>query len=105
MDTKLLDYIAKGVDLRLKTARNKAEIRTRTIMVELIKAQRSEFLLLRDDSINDWWSKTVASVRKTVEAHEEEMRLYNIKLNAYNKLTEEERKFIKIREPKKPNDL
>lgn len=75
------------------------------IMVELVKAGYADFILLRDDEVNKWWSGLVATATKAFTEHEEKMRMYEIKNTAYEKLTEEDRKVLGVRKPAKPKAL
>jgi len=106
LDTKLLDYVVRGIDLtsseRSYAPTFRKEMIARTVMVELIKAGRSEFLLLGNDEVAKWWNGIVTSVRNTMEKYEQELEEYKVKMDAFNKLTEEERKLLKIRAPRKP---
>ena len=73
------------------------------VMIELVKAGRAEFLLLRDDQVNKWWGGIVSVARKAIEVREEKKRLYHIKLAAWERLTVEERKILGIvKAPVKP---
>jgi hypothetical protein len=74
----------------------------RKVMVELVKAGRAEFLLLRDDEVSKWWGNIVTSASTAVETYREKMRVYKIKQAAWEKLTEEDRKILKIRKPIAP---
>ncbi len=74
----------------------------RKVMIELVKAGRSEFLLLRDDEVSKWWGSIVTSATKAVEIYREKLRIYEIKQSAWSKLTEEDRKILKIRKPIAP---
>jgi hypothetical protein len=80
----------------------KAERISRKVMVELVKAGRAEFLLLRDDEVSKWWNDIVGSIQAKIARHKEKMAIYELKLQAYNKLTAAERKTLGIRKPVKP---
>jgi len=100
----ILDFITKGLDKEEYYISKEGRI-ARKVMIELVKAGRAEFLLLRDDEVSDWWEKIYSGVREKFEKHQEKIRIYNIKLEAYNKLTAAERKTLGIRKPQKPRGL
>lgn len=77
----------------------------RKVMVELIKAGRAEFLLLRDEEIASWWGSLYNGAHAKMAKHKEKLRVYTVKLEVYNKLTAEERRSLGIRKPVKPRDL
>jgi len=81
---------------------NKSERLARKIMLELVKAGRSEFLLLRDDEVSEWWGSIVGGIQDKIAKHKEKIRVYELRLQAYNKLTAAERKTLGIRKPIKP---
>lgn len=103
LDSEVLEYIMNGIpdDGYMQ----KSERLARKIMVELVKAGRSEFLLLRDDEVSKWWGSIVGSIQSKIAKHKERVRLYEIKLQAYNKLTAAERKTLGIRKPIKPKGM
>jgi hypothetical protein len=101
---EILDFICKGLD-NTNVYISKENRIARKIMIELIKAGRSEFLLLRDDEVSQWWNNIYSGVRESFEKYQEKVRLYNIKLEAYNKLSAAERKTLGIRKPTKPKGL
>lgn len=103
LDSEILHYIVKGIDSSV--ALQKSERLARKVMVELIKAGRSEFLLLRDDEVSGWWGKIVNGINDKIAKHKERVRLYEIKIAAYDRLTPAERKILGIRKPAKPRGL
>ena len=81
----------------------------RKSMVTLVKSGHAAFLFLRDDESREWWSKTVKQANATVEKRKEVWRVYEIKQRAWDRLSEDDRKILKIRKPTmpktpKPND-
>lgn len=74
----------------------------RKAMVSLVKSGHASFLFLRDDESRDWWSKTVKVAAATVEKRKEAWRVYEIKQKAWDRLSEEDRKILKIRKPTAP---
>lgn len=103
LSQEILDFIVKGTgDDQYLT---KPEKIARKVMIELIKSGRSEFLLLRDDEVANWWNKLYQGVHEKFAKHQEKIRIYNIKLQAYERLTKEERKTLGIRKPAKPKNL
>lgn len=104
LSQEILDFIVSGAG-DTDTYMTKPEKIARKVMVELVKAGRSEFLLLRDDEVNKWWGKLYSGVHEKFEKHKERVRLYEIKLEAYERLSKEERKVLGIRKPQKPKGL
>lgn len=79
--------------------------RALAIMLELVKAKHAAFLLLRDDDIGKWWGKKVSTAENRVATWKREIKEYEIKIAAYNRLSAAERKIVGIRKPVKPADL
>lgn len=104
LSQEILDFIVSGAgdtDIYM----TKPEKIARKVMVELVKAGRSEFLLLRDDEVSQWWGKLYNGVHEKFEKHKEKVRIYEIKLAAYERLSKEDRKALGIRKPQKPKGL
>ena len=76
----------------------------RKAMVSLVKSGHASFLFLRDDESRNWWAKTVKVAVATVEKRKEDWRVYEIKQKAWDRLSEEDRKILKIRKPSMPKD-
>ena len=74
----------------------------RKAMVTLVKSGHATFLFLRDDESRNWWSKTVKQAAAAVERNKEAWRTYEIKQRAYDRLSEEDRKILKLRKPTMP---
>ena len=74
----------------------------RKAMVSLVKSGHASFLFLRDDESRNWWAKTVKVAVDTVEKRKEAWRVYEIKQKAWDRLSEEDRKILKIRKPTQP---
>lgn len=103
LSQEILDFIIKSTgDGGYIT---KSERLARKVMVELVKAGRAEFLILRDDEVSDWWGKIYNGVHDKFAKHKEKVRQYHVKLEAYERLTKEERKILGIRKPAKPKDM
>jgi hypothetical protein len=76
----------------------------RKAMVSLVKSGHATFLFLRDDESREWWSKTVKVAAATVEKRKEAWRVYKIKQRAWDRLSEDDRKILKLRKPSMPKD-
>ncbi len=74
----------------------------RKAMVSLVKSGHATFLFLRDDESREWWGKTVKTAAATVEKNREAWRVYEIKQRAWDRLSEDDRKILKIRKPTMP---
>jgi hypothetical protein len=81
---------------------NQTERILRKSMVSLVKSGHASFLFLRDDESREWWAKTVKVAAATVEKRNEAWRVYEIKQKAWDRLSEEDRKILKIRKPTAP---
>ncbi len=77
----------------------------RKTMVSLVKSGHASFLFLRDDESREWWSKTVKVAAATVEKRREAWRVYEIKQRAWDRLSEDDRKILKIRKPTMPKGV
>ena len=102
LTSEVIDYILQGLG---DGYYYKQERLSRKIMIELVKAGRAEFLLLRDDEVSKWWNDIMGSIQSKIAKHKEKMDIYELKLQAYNKLTAAERKTLGIRKPIKPKGL
>lgn len=74
----------------------------RKAMVSLVKSGHATFLFLRDDESREWWGKTVKTAAAAVEKNREAWRVYEIKQRAWDRLSEEDRKILKLRKPTTP---
>ena len=104
LNQEILDFIVSGA-CDNGTYMTKPEKIARKVMVELVKAGRSEFLLLRDDEVSKWWNSLYNGVHEKFEKYKERVRVYEIKLAAYERLSKEDRKLLGIRKPQKPKGL
>jgi hypothetical protein len=100
LSPEVIEYIEKG--FADDGYMYKPERIARKAMLELVKAGRSEFLLLRDDEVSEWWGKIVGGIKSKIAKHKEKIRVYEIRVQAYNKLSAAERKMLGIRKPIKP---
>jgi hypothetical protein len=103
LTTEVIEYIEKG--FADDGYMYKPERLARKVMIELVKAGRAEFLLLRDDEVSKWWGDIVGGIKGKIIRHKEKVRVYELKLQAYNKLTAAERKTLGIRKPIKPKGM
>jgi hypothetical protein len=97
---EVLDEILRNTDKKNYVNQNERVLRK--TMVALVKSGHATFLFLRDDESRDWWSKAVKKAATTVEKNRETWRIYEIKQRAYDRLSEEDRKILKLRKPTKP---
>ena len=81
---------------------NQNERILRKTMVQLVKSGHATFLFLRDDEGRAWWGKVVKAATETVNKRKEAWDKYHIKLNAWNRLSEADRKTLKLTMPKEP---
>lgn len=97
---EVFDEILRNTDK--KNYVNQNERILRKSMVALVKSGHATFLFLRDDESRNWWSKIVKQASATVEKNRETWRIYEIKQRAYDRLSEADRKILKLRKPTKP---
>ena len=81
---------------------NQTERILRKSMVSLVKSGHATFLFIRDDESREWWSKTVKTAAATVEKNREAWRVYEIKQRVWDRLSEDDRKILKLRKPTMP---
>lgn len=81
---------------------NQNERILRKAMVSLVKSGHATFLFIQDDESRNWWSKTVKQAAATVEKNREAWRVYEIKQKAWDRLSDEDRKILKLRKPTAP---
>lgn len=70
------------------------------LMGELITQGKAEFILLRDEDVQKWWTNLSANVRKVCEEQVKKREEEKIRAQALSKLTDEECKVLKIKRPK-----
>ena len=71
-------------------------------MIELERNGISTFPLLRNDPIRTWWEKEIQRVTRRETQYLEAVRVYELKLAAYERLTAEERRLLGLRKPTRP---
>lgn len=81
---------------------NKNERILRKTIVELVKNGKATFLFIRDDETRTYWGSLVKEASIKVEKRREAWRKYEVKQAAWDRLSEEDRKILKIRKPTKP---
>ena len=69
------------------------------LMVELVRAESAEVILLKHDFIRAMWDEMVSSARKKVEDRRRRERVRQLKISGASKLTAEERRLFKIPDP------
>lgn len=97
ISSDVYEEILRGTDK--KNYVNQTERILRKAMVSLVKSGHATFLFLRDDESREYWSKTVKAASAAVEKRREAWRIYEIKQRAYDRLSEEDRKALKLRKP------
>ena len=70
-------------------------------MEELIKHGKADFLILKNEELREWWEKHLEDDRKAREAEERKQRRIQIKKEALDKLTDEEKEVLGLNNPKK----
>jgi hypothetical protein len=100
LDPDVLAEILRNTDK--KNSMRVEERIIRKTMVELVKSGYASFLFLRDDETRTHWGKLAKDAAVKVEKRREAHRKYEIKLAAYERLSEEDRKILKLRKPAKP---
>lgn len=75
------------------------EAMARILMVELVRAEIAEVVLLKHDFIRVMWDEIVSSARKKVEDRRRKERMRRLKISGASKLTAEERRLFKIPDP------
>ena len=97
---EVFDEILRNTDK--KHYLNQNERILRKSMVALVKSGHAAFLFLRDDESREWWSKLIKTATAAVEKRKEEWRNYEIRQAAWDRLSEEDRKILKLRKPTMP---
>jgi hypothetical protein len=65
-------------------------------LIELIRFDNAAFLFLKDDKVKQFWDQKVKSAQTIINKRNEEITTYNIKKNAYDRLSVDDRKNIEI---------
>ena len=76
----------------------------RKSLVSLVKSGHATFLFLADDEIRDYWAKLAKKASTKIAQRKEKQRLYEIKQSAWDRLSNEDRKILKLRKPIPPKD-
>jgi hypothetical protein len=74
----------------------------RKSMVALVKSGHASFLFLRDDESREWWSMAVKVATASIKKRKEAWSVYEIKQRAWDRLSEADRKILKLRKPIAP---
>lgn len=74
----------------------------RKSLVSLVKSGHATFLFIADDEIRDYWARLAKAAATKVAERKEKQRLYKIKQDVWNRLSEEDRKILKLRKPIAP---
>lgn len=99
-NSEILEYIAKHSVSG--SYHFNSENMAKKIMLELVKSGYADFLLLRDDEVSKWWGSIVSKASQAIADKKEKLRLYEIKMAAWERLSADERKILKLRKPSKP---
>lgn len=108
MSDETIDTIDPEVIAEILRNTNKKTVGTiadrvaRKALTELVKSGYSSFLFLKDDETHKYWGKVHTLATTRVEERREALRMYEIKLAAWDRLTPEDRTALKIRKPAKP---
>lgn len=100
IDPDVYEQILRNTDK--KAYLNQYERIAKKALVSLVKSGHATFLFLKDDESRIYWSKLVKEAAMIVEKRREAWRVYEIKQAAWDRLSEEDRKILKIRKPTKP---
>lgn len=100
IEQAVFDEILRNTDV--KNYINQNDRILRKAMVSLVKSGHATFLFLRDDESRVWWGKTVKEAAETVAKRREAWRVYEVKQAAWDRLSEEDRKTLKLRKPAMP---
>lgn len=103
ISSEIYDEILRNTNK--KTTMRLDERVLRKTMVALVKSGHASFLFLRDDESRDWWSKVVKDASAVVEKRREARRIYEVKLKAWNRLTQADRTALGIRKPTPPRGI
>ena len=96
----MFEEILRHTDVKNRITKNERLLRKS--MVELVKSGHATFLFLKDDESRDWWAKLVTKASAKVEERRAAWRNYEIRQKAWEKLSEADRKALKIRKPTPP---
>lgn len=69
------------------------------LMVELVRAEIAEPILLKNDSIRNMWDMMVQEARKQVNERKRKELKRQLRISGASKLTAEERRLFKIPDP------
>lgn len=71
-------------------------------MVELERANLTSFVLLKHDDLGKWWAGEIKRETAKETKYQEALKVYDVKMAAWSRLDESERKILGIRKPTKP---
>jgi hypothetical protein len=74
----------------------------RKTLVSLVKSGHATFLFLADDETREYWARLAKAAATKVAQRKEKQRLYKIKQDVWNRLSEKDRKILKLRKPIAP---
>lgn len=74
----------------------------RKSLVSLVKSGHATFLFLTDDETREYWAKLAKTAAHAVAKRKEAWQKYEIKQAAWDRLSEADRKILKLRKPIAP---
>lgn len=74
----------------------------RKSLVSLVKSGHATFLFLADDETREYWAKLAKTAATRVAKRKEAWQKYEIKQAAWDRLSEADRKILKLRKPIAP---
>jgi hypothetical protein len=73
-------------------------------MLALIDAGVAEIIMLKDDTVRTYWEAMLTNAKQRGTQRKINHRKYELAQEAYDLLTAEERKILRVRKPVKPAD-
>ena len=75
------------------------EYQRNLLLLELVRLEMAEVVLLKHDNIRETWNAMVANARTTIETRRKKKRILELKRSGALKLSAEERRLFKIPDP------
>lgn len=71
-------------------------------MLELDRNNLTSFVMLKHPDLGKWWANEVRRVTAKENQYQAALKAYDVKMAAWNRLDESERKILGLRKPIKP---
>jgi len=99
---EVFEYLGKALDKARSSSYRMTNSLPCVIMIELIKAGYADFLLLKDEYVQEWWHKTYSIASEKLTEFKKKSKVYELQMAGYERLSPQERRVLGIKKPSPP---